>query len=790
VVPLPPGERLLVLVDQFEELFRYHARDSADAAAFVALLLGAVAHPDCHVVVTLRSEFLGACARFPDLPETINAGLFLTPRLRPAELADAIAKPPRLAELRGEVERDLVRALLEEAAYQQDRLPLLKHLLMRLWDRAEPDADGVRRLGMADLTALGGMQAALDAHAEQAFRELHPDPHWRPGRDLSPLQRTAEQLFRALTECTAGGEVERTLRGQSSSIADGTALAFLPDGRLVAGGYKGQVGIWDLESGKEQVLARVHTDYVNAVAVGSDGKPIATGGSDKTIILWDAGVRPLRRLRGHKNKILGLAFDPTGRHLLSASRDNRLRLWDSASGTTLRVYQGHETGLWSVLVRGGPGKALAYTAANDGSTLRRWPLDLPGQWVWDLEDREPTSNLVLPEDGLLLLGNRDGAIQGLPLPLEAASARDATALGTEAGSGTSSDEQTQSAPTPLFALPDAHGNQVLRFALSPDGETIATGSLDHTARLWHLESPGPDSENPSLTPLHRLTLHSKAVHAVAFSPDGRLLTTAGYDGQVGLFDVESGEGELTRAAESGRLANVEFSRDGDFLLSSHIEERRLRLWHRNGLQLTDGRTIARLADLPLWAALSSDGRRVAMVGRDQVVSIYPIDPETGNNAPNAPGRDPEADPTPLRLIGHESTVFRAHFTPEGRQLATVSSDMTLRLWDLDTAGPGPVDRPTSGPDATTHRNPLPDSSTDGASAQGSASAGGNRRPTGQPLFTLRLPTEFKYSSPLWDFDLRCTQDQTHCWLAVPLTIGRVALYRLPYAAPPPGLGRP
>lgn len=111
---------------------------------------------------------------------------------------------------------------------------------------------------------------------------------------------------------------------------------------------------------------------------------------------------------------------------------------------------------------------------------------------------------------------------------------------------------------------------------------------------------------------------------------------------------------------------------------------------------------------------------------------------------------------PLRLIGHEQAVFRAHFTPDGAQLATVSADMTLRLWDLGEPA---------------------------AAADAPAAA-----PTGQPLFALRLPTGFKNPSPLWDFDLRCTADRAHCWAAVPLTIGRVALYRLPYAEPPPGLG--
>ncbi len=228
IAPLPPGERLLILIDQFEELFRYHARESNDAAAFVALLLGAVAHPDCHCVITLRSEFLGACARFPDLPEAINAGLYLTPRLRPVELADAIAKPPRLPRFNALVHRDLIRALLDDANHQQDRLPLLQHLLMRLWDLAAPAADGRRRLARHHLDALGGLRAALDAHAEEAYADLAPDPTRAPDAPPTPAQRTAEQLFRALTEPGAGGEpVRRPVSVGAAAAAAGVDIPAL-----------------------------------------------------------------------------------------------------------------------------------------------------------------------------------------------------------------------------------------------------------------------------------------------------------------------------------------------------------------------------------------------------------------------------------------------------------------------------------------------------------------------------------------------------------------------------------
>ncbi|AUB80136.1 S8 family serine peptidase [Candidatus Thiodictyon syntrophicum] len=192
--PLPPGERLLILVDQFEELFRYRRADPADAAAFVALLLGATAHPDCFIVITLRPEYLGDCARFPGLPEAINAGLFLTPRLTPEQLADAVQLPARLPEFGGDLSPGLVHRLLAEASGEQDQLPLVQHLLMRLWDGTAPAPDGTRLLDEAGYEALGGLQRALNDHAEEALAELT-----QPGQ-----QAIAEAMFRALTERTEG----------------------------------------------------------------------------------------------------------------------------------------------------------------------------------------------------------------------------------------------------------------------------------------------------------------------------------------------------------------------------------------------------------------------------------------------------------------------------------------------------------------------------------------------------------------------------------------------------------
>jgi len=302
-------------------------------------------------------------------------------------------------------------------------------------------------------------------------------------------------------------------------------------------------------------------------------------------------------------------------------------------------------------------------------------------------------------------------VRGYALPPETAGHSAVAYL--DAGSTAATDagdtpvESSSNTPSALrLDLTDAHNSWVLRFAVTPDGQTLATAGMDDTARVWRIQR---NADGLSLEPLHHFDQHSNSVYAVTFSPDGRLLAAAGYDGQVGLFDL-TGDGKLSRAAESGEIDAVEFTPDGNAVITAHNEERRLQYWQREGLQLTNGRTIARLSDNPLWAKLSPDSRRVAIVGRDQFVSIYDLDPTAG---------DTDIAAEPRQLVGHEQAVFRAIFGPDGRQLATVGGDMTVRVWDL-----GPDDAPAA--------------------------------TTGQALFTLRLPTVFKYPSPLWDFDFRCS----------------------------------
>jgi uncharacterized protein YkwD/energy-coupling factor transporter ATP-binding protein EcfA2 len=192
-------DNLLVLVDQFEELFRYRAAGDAtyqdDAAAFVKLLIAAAEATDSRVYValTMRSDFIGNCADYPGLPAAVTRGQYLVPRMTRSEMRDAIIGP--IAVAGEEIAPRLVVRLLNEAGEDPEQLPVLQHALMRTWDYWKRDHKSFEPIDIRHYEAIGTMARALSLHADEAYMELDSD-----------RERTiAEKAFKALTEIDEQG---------------------------------------------------------------------------------------------------------------------------------------------------------------------------------------------------------------------------------------------------------------------------------------------------------------------------------------------------------------------------------------------------------------------------------------------------------------------------------------------------------------------------------------------------------------------------------------------------------
>jgi len=211
--------KLLVVVDQFEELFRYRQLAggpraggsqadglqadghgfSEEATAFVKLLLELQEQQDCpiFVVLTMRSDFLGDCTQFAGLAEAINAGLYLVPRLTPEQRRAAIVNPIRVQG--AEIEPVLATRLVNDVGDNPDQLSILQHALNRTWANWQQEG-GKGPLALRHYEAIGTMAHALDTHAEEAYAELAGT-----GQEPSRRQHLCEKLFQALTDKATDG---------------------------------------------------------------------------------------------------------------------------------------------------------------------------------------------------------------------------------------------------------------------------------------------------------------------------------------------------------------------------------------------------------------------------------------------------------------------------------------------------------------------------------------------------------------------------------------------------------
>jgi predicted chitinase len=193
---------LLLLVDQFEEIFRFGVESGrpeqrAEAADFVSIMLALAEQRSLpiYVVMTMRSDFLGDCDNFHGLPEAMNSGQYLVPRLTRQQRQQAIEGPIRL--FGGSVSQRLLDRALNDVGDKSDQLPVMQHALMRTWERAS--ATGALEVDLAHYEDIGGIEDALSKDAEAAL----------DGMDEDEL-KIAGRMFQALTDTdTRGRRIRR-----------------------------------------------------------------------------------------------------------------------------------------------------------------------------------------------------------------------------------------------------------------------------------------------------------------------------------------------------------------------------------------------------------------------------------------------------------------------------------------------------------------------------------------------------------------------------------------------------
>jgi WD40 repeat protein len=417
-------------------------------------------------------------------------------------------------------------------------------------------------------------------------------------------------------------------------------VAFSPDGRFLASGEKGgPVVLCEAATGR-----RLHTfpgsAAVTNLAFSPDSKTLAAvcDAPEASLRLWDLAAKTEVAGWGHTQHVLGLAFHPGGRLVVTGSDDSTVRFWDRTSGLT---------------------RGLTIGLGPFGFMVREVAFTPEGRYLATANDNGTISILRVPEPpGAYTPGSpktlRDPAeLATRPSAADALKREDIPAdLLAKAGGG-----DAEKAPPELVAVLKAEEGHLkpLYVAFSPDGRTLAlSGHEDWAIKLW-------DLANGKLW--RTLTGHDRTVFGIAFSPDGQTLASPSGDRTIKLWEVATGKQQRTLTGHTADVIRVRFAPDGKTLASVSFDGT-TKLWDATtGKHL---RTFSGHRGEVHGLAFSPDGKTLATSGADATVRLWDV----------ATGWEVST------LLGHKGMVRCVAFRPDGHTLASCGHDKTIRLWDL------------------------------------------------------------------------------------------------------------